>query len=173
MNALDAVLLGMIIAAFLYGLVKGIAHLFLTLAGSAVAFLAASQYYAWPAAFLEGWLEQKGLRNAVGFTVIFVVVLAAAMILVWMFREFLKTIHLRWLDRAVGGFFGLVTGYGLAILCVLLLTVALSPRPPILANSTYAGPFLRSVDFIAGFVPGDLKDQYDQNRKKLERYWQQ
>lgn len=118
MNAVDLVLLTVLLLSTVLGLWRGLVYEVISVAGWVAAFVLA-QAYAEPVA---QWLPVEGfslpLRLAAGFVLVFMGAAFAAGLLAWVVKKLVDSVGLRPVDRVLGAGFGLVRG------AVLLLSLA-------------------------------------------------
>ena len=125
MNAVDLVLLTVLLLSTALGLWRGLVYEVISVAGWVAAFVLAQAY----AARAALWLPLEGfsapLRLAAGFVLVFMGAAFAAGLLAWVVKKLVDSVGLRPVDRILGGGFGLVRG---AVL-LLALTVVVSMTP--------------------------------------------
>ena len=105
------------------GLWRGLTREVLSLLGWVLAFyLAQSQ-----AARVSPWLpiEADGLRMAVAFVLIMLLVLVGVAVVLWMAKALITVVGLGWLDRILGGLFGFLR----ATVLLTAATAALALTP--------------------------------------------
>jgi len=119
MNWLDVVLL----LPLLVGLVRGLMHgliseiiaIVVVILGVVGARYAAPSCSAW---LLQQFAWPQGVCDVVAYTVIFLAVAIVLSLLAKLLTKFLRTIHLGWANRLLGGIFG-VAKYGVIVLLIV------------------------------------------------------
>jgi membrane protein required for colicin V production len=116
---LDWVFLAVLAASVLLGLWRGLVYEVLSVASWIAAFVVAQWLAPQAAAVLPIQRAPEAGRYAVGFVVVFLVVVFAGGLIAWITRKLVDSVGLRPIDRTLGGAFGLLRG------AVLLLVVAI------------------------------------------------
>lgn len=127
MTAFDWIVILILAASVVLGLLRGLVAEIFSLASWAVAFFAAKFGAAAVAPMLPMDVESEGMRNAVGFVVVFLVVLILVMLLGRLVKGAVGAVGLGGADKAVGGVFGLVRG--VVILIGLALVAGMTALP--------------------------------------------
>lgn len=118
MNWLDIVLI-LVLALFAFiGFRRGLIRAVLILVGLVLGVFLAGHFYV-P---FSNWLPIANITAAriVGFIIIFIAVIAAAVIVASLLRKTIALIKLGWADRILGALFGFVAG---AVICGALLAL--------------------------------------------------
>ena len=115
MNGLDFVVLGILLFSLLLGLWRGLIYEVMALLGWPLAFVLSKLFAGNLAPSLP--LEQETSRSAAAYVLVFIVVLFVWNVIARLLSKLLKVIGSGWLDRAMGGVFGLARG----VLLVLVL----------------------------------------------------
>jgi membrane protein required for colicin V production len=119
MNWLDVIILVTLLAGLVGGLATGFIRGLLTLVGLVAAALLAGRLYGALAARLT-FLNNEAAASVLGFAIIFLAVMLLTAVVIQVLRSAVQSIMLGWLDRALGGFIGLLLG---ALPWGLLLTL--------------------------------------------------
>src|SRR3984957_6827487 len=129
MNLLDlllAVIIGISVAT---GFMAGFARVGVGFIASISGLLFGFWYYNVPAAWMrEHWTMSVNLSNMLGFLVVFLAFLTAGAMIGKLLAKLFKWTGLGWLDRLLGGAFGLVRGALFAVVCVAVM-LAFTPKP--------------------------------------------
>lgn len=115
MNGVDFVVIGILLLSLLLGLWRGLVHEVMALLGWPLAFLL-SKYFAGNIAPLFP-LKEESSRITAAYVLVFIAVLIVWSILASLLSKLLKVMGSGWLDRVMGGLFGLMRG----VLVVLVL----------------------------------------------------
>jgi membrane protein required for colicin V production len=116
---LDWFFLAVMAASFLVGLWRGLVYEVLSVISWVAAFVVAQWLAPQAAAVLPIQRAPEAGRYAVGFVVVFLVVVFTGGLIAWLTKKLVDSVGLRPIDRTLGGAFGLVRG------AVLLLVVAI------------------------------------------------
>jgi membrane protein required for colicin V production len=156
LSAIDWIVLAVLTLSLLLGLWRGIAREVLSLIGWVAAFWLAQMH----APRMAQWLPMSGssemLRYAAGFVVTFLAVLIVSALAGWLMRQFLSAVGLGWLDRLLGGVFGLLRG-GVVLLAgtVVVNMTPLAPSP--MWTQSHAGPVLtQGLHAIKPLLPSEF-----------------
>jgi membrane protein required for colicin V production len=115
MNGLDFVVIGILLLSWLLGFWRGLIQEVMSLVGWPLAFVLSKLFAGHIAPLLP--LEQESSRIAAAYVLVFLVVLIVWNVIARLLSKLLKVIGSGWLDRTMGGVFGLVRG----VLVVLIL----------------------------------------------------
>lgn len=125
MNAVDGVLLFVLLLSAIVGMWRGLVYEVLSVAVWVMAFVLAQRY----GAPVGVWLPVDGfsepLRVAMGFAVVFLASAFAGGLLSWLMKKLVESVGLRPVDRALGGVFGLLRGA--VMLLGLTMVVQMTP----------------------------------------------
>lgn len=116
---LDWVFAAVLAASFVLGLWRGLVYEVLSVMSWVAAFVIAQWLAPQAAAALPIHRAPEAGQYAVGFVVVFLVVVFTGGFIAWLTRKLVDSVGLRPIDRTLGGLFGLVRG------AVLLLVVAI------------------------------------------------
>jgi membrane protein required for colicin V production len=116
---LDWVFLAVMAASFVVGLWRGLVYEVLSVISWVAAFVVAQWLAPRAAAVLPIQRAPEAGRYAVGFVVVFLVVVFTGGLIAWLTKKLVDSVGLRPIDRTLGGAFGLLRG------AVLLLVVAI------------------------------------------------
>jgi membrane protein required for colicin V production len=118
MTGFDFAVIAILLVSVLLGLWRGLVCEVLSLLGWPLAFVLSNIYADNFARFLP--MKQETLRSTAAYALMFVSVLIAWGVLVWMLSKMLKSIGLGRMDRTLGGLFGILRG-GLVVLALVWL----------------------------------------------------
>lgn len=148
--------IGITIALLLSGLwsfFRGLIRELFSMAGLVVASVLAIRGYPAMATLLEPVVHTAAIRQALGFAVIFMAVMAVAIGCGFVLRVMLKTVGLSLLDRFLGGGFGLVKVVLIASVALILITKFAPPLSEQLAKDSVYAPYLfQSAAWLAALV---------------------
>jgi membrane protein required for colicin V production len=127
MTAFDWIVILILAASVILGLLRGLVAEIFSLASWIVAFIAAKFGASAVASLLPMDVESEGMRNIVGFVVVFLAAMIIVMLLGRLVKGAVGAVGLGGADRAVGGVFGLLRG--VVILLGLTLVAGLTALP--------------------------------------------
>lgn len=118
MTGFDFAVMAILLVSLLFGLWRGLVYEVLSLAGWPVAFVLSKLFAGDVAPMMPG--AQETMRITLAYTVVFVAALIVWGVLAWLLSRLVKVVGLGWLDRVLGGLFGVLRG-GLVILVLVWL----------------------------------------------------
>ena len=161
MNWLDVVLIAVIAVSVIEGLWKGFARTAIGFVATVAAVMCALWFYGTTGFWLRPYIASKPLANVIGALLVFAVIGTLGAVVEWLAAKFFRTAHLSWLDRLLGGGFGLVRGALVATMLVLLfLTFAPKPLPGYVAQSECIPQFTAAAHVLATAAPYEVRDGF-------------
>jgi len=148
--------IGMTIALILsgvWGCLRGLVRAMLSLIGLAAASVLAVRGYPDLAQRLAPLIATPWVRQAIGFALIFLAVIAVAMVCSALLRFALRAAGLSLMDRLLGGLFGLAKVILVASILLMMANKFFpSVRSQLEADSALAPYLFRSDAFLAAFI---------------------
>lgn len=173
MNWLDILLILIFAASVVGGLVKGFAKVGIGFAATVVALLAGLWFYGTAAALFLPYVSHKGIANFLGFLLIFGAIVLIGAIVGKLLDLLFKFAGLTWLDRLLGGVFGVLRGMVFAIAVVLAL-LAFSPKPPprSVVDSRFAPYVIDAAHICAAIAPHEVSEGVRESYEKVRDAWE-
>jgi len=169
MTGLDWIILGVIAFSILLAAAQGFFFEMFSLGGAVVGYLLAAWQYERLAPWFEPHVKSAAVANAAAFFVIFTGVMilagAAGRIVRWMMKE----VGLRWVDRVLGGAFGLVRGLMVVTVAVLALA-AFVPESKVLERSELSRYFLVAGKGVSWMAPAEMRQKFDEGMALLRQH---
>ena len=134
MTVFDFAVISILLVSLLIGLWRGLVREVLSLLGWPIAFVL-SKLFANDIEPLIPMMQEPLLRTMLAYVLVFIVVLIVWSILVWLFSKLVKAVGLGWLDRVLGGLFGIVRGGLVLLVMVWLAGLTDIPRQPFWLNA--------------------------------------
>jgi membrane protein required for colicin V production len=174
LNWLDIVLLLIFCLSVASGFAKGFAKLLVGLAAAILGFLCGLWFYGAAGAYLLPYVSHKGVANFLGFLLIFFAIVLAGAVVGKLLGTLLKWVGLSWIDRLLGGVFGLVRGLVFAIAIVLAL-MAFSPKPPpaSVVRSRIAPYVIGAANICSYMAPKEVREGVRQSYEKIRQAWRE
>ena len=98
--------------------------------------------------------------------------MAVGTLVSWGLHKIFKMIGLTWLDRLLGGVFGLVRGFFIsAILLLVLLAFAPVPTHNAVAGSGISPYVLESANILSLATPHELKTGFQKSYEEMKKIW--
>lgn len=172
MNFLDFLLVVIVGWSVFTGFTAGFARVSIGFGATIVGIFCGFWFYRIPGAFLEEYLRSATAANLIGFFVVFAIIVLLGGLLAKLLSTAFKWVGLSWLDRLMGGSFGLVRGAILAVAVVTVITAfAPSPPPGFIVHSKVMPYVGTAGNVFAAMAPRELKDGYHQSLAKLRDVW--
>jgi membrane protein required for colicin V production len=168
MNGLDWLILGVLLVSIWRAAVHGFFFEIFSVAGTVVGFLLAAWSYWRVAPWFTAYVKSPAIADLAGFLTVFIAVVLVAGIIARIVRKAIRAVGLRWVDRFLGGAFGLVRGVVIVTVGVMALT-AFAPESPHLAGSQLAGYFQLAGGGASWLTPSSMRQQFREGVAKLRR----
>jgi membrane protein required for colicin V production len=154
-----------LILSGVWGCFRGLVRAMLSLLGLAAASVLAVRSYPDLAQRLAPLIATLWVRQAISFALIFLAVMAVAMVCSALLRFALRAAGLSLMDRLLGGLFGLVKVVFVASV-LLMMANKFSPslQAQLEADSTLAPFLFRNAEFLAAFL-----EKHDAVVQQLQR----
>ena len=122
--------------------------------------------------YVLDYVSSRAVANLIGFFAIFVAILVLGAIVGRILAKFFKWVGLSWLDRLLGGAFGLVRGAFIVVaLVTVLLAFAPSPPPRSVVDSKLM-PYTASIsNILASMTPREIKEGFRETKEKAQKLW--
>ncbi|MBN2241611.1 MAG: CvpA family protein [Acidobacteria bacterium] len=167
---LDFVFIVIILVSIFFALLKGLARELISLTALIGGFILAVFFYRLPAALVKEFSRTETIANLIGFIFIFFGCLLAGAVAAFLINRFIKAASLKWVDRLMGGIFGLLRGWAVASILVVAL-IAFPVRNDFMARSVMAPYLLAGARIAVYCVPQKLKDQFNEQYLKVVAAW--
>ena len=172
MTWLDFIFALIIGASLVSGFSKGMIKIGIGMAAVFIGFLAAAWLYGTMGAWMAPFVVSKAVANILGFLAVLAAVMLAGALLSWGLHKMFKAIGLTWLDRLAGGVFGLVRGFFVsAILLLVLLAFAPVPTHTAVVGSSIAPYVMESASVLSKATPYELKTGFRKSYEEIRKIW--
>jgi membrane protein required for colicin V production len=168
-NWLDLCLLLVVAVSIVEGFWKGFARTATGFVAAGVAVLCGLWLYR-PMGFrLRPYIDSKAAANAVGFLLVFGAIMILGAVAERLLAKFFKRAELTWLDRGLGGAFGVVRGlFGAAITVLLFMAFAPEPLSRPVVDSRLLPCLVRGARVMATAAPDEVRDGFRRAKRDLE-----
>tara|TARA_Y100001947_G_scaffold14163_1_gene10501 strand:- start:959 stop:1444 length:486 start_codon:yes stop_codon:yes gene_type:complete len=126
MNEVDTAILAVTVLSFIFGLWRGLVNEVLSLVTWIAALLVARVYSEYLAGLLVNFLENDSVRYVTAFALIFVIVMMLGTLLNRMLSKLLTITGFKFVDRLLGGVFGIARGLIIVLFVVFISSVFVS-----------------------------------------------
>ena len=156
MTWFDYAVLAIVGISVLLSIIHGFVRELLALASWIIAFLVAQLCAADAARLLPAAVSSEPLRLLVAFLAVFLMVLLAATLVSNLLSSLLHRAGLGPVDRMLGAVFGLVRGFAVVMVVVLLAGLTALPRQPVWRDAMLSAPLEALADAIKVWLPYGL-----------------
>ena len=172
MNWLDIVFAVLIVCSVIAGFRVGLARSVIGFVAAITGMLCGFWFYGLAGGYLHKIFSSKAVSNVLGFCLVFVTVVIAGAILGRFVAMLFRMVGFSWLDRLMGGAFGLVRGL-VVVAALVAVVLAFAPaKPPDAFVDSRIMPYAIEVSgVVARAAPHELKESFRQTVKKLEAIW--
>jgi len=172
LNGIDLLLVIVIAASVATGFAAGFARVGVGVVAMLVGLFCGFWFYGIVGAYVLDYVSSHAIANLIGFFVIFFGVLTLGAIVGLILAKFFKWVGLSWLDRLLGGGFGLVRGFVIAAgMMTVLLAFAPSPPPRSVVDSKLMPYVINVSGVFAALTPHEIKDAFYATRDKVKTVW--
>jgi membrane protein required for colicin V production len=169
LDLLVVIILGTSVAA---GFVGGFARVGIGFIAAILGVVFGFWFYGIPAAWVHRYLQSTTASNLIGFLLVFWMFLLAGALLAKICSRFFKWTGLSWLDRLLGGAFGLVRGALIAVAIIaVLLAFTSKPMPNWMVQSQVLPYAMEASSAIAALAPNAIKNTFRESMYELRRLW--
>ncbi len=168
MSGLDWIILGIIALSVLLAAAQGFFFEMFSLGGAVIGYLLAAWEYRSVAPWFEPHVKSAAVANAAAFFVIFMAVMLVAGVAGRIVRWMMKEVGLRWVDRILGGAFGMIRGV-LVVTVGLLALAAFVPESKVLEQSQLSRYFLVMGKGASWLAPAEMRQKFDEGIALLRK----
>lgn len=175
MNLLDLLLVAIVGISVAAGFAAGFARVGIGFIALVSGLIFGFWYYGVPAAWLhEHWTMSADAANMLGFFAVFLMCLSAGAMIGKLLSKLFKWSGLTWLDRLLGGAFGLVRGALLAVICVAVL-MAFTPKPlPTWMVGSQVLPYVVDASNLCSkLAPTAVKEAFRDSMFEIRKLWEE
>ncbi len=172
MNWLDALLLLVIVLSVVLGVRRGLVRVSIGLLATFVGIVAGLWFYSAGAALFRPFGAPPQLANLLGFLVIFLIIVLAGLILSRVLNTMFKAVGLGWLDRLLGGAFGLVRGIVIAMVLLTAILAFYPGKPPqAVVESRVAPHVIGGAKVLSHLAPPHMREAFVRGYDQVQRSW--
>lgn len=166
MNALDWLILLIMMFSALLAAAQGFFFEVISLAGAVLGYLLAAWGYKRLAPWFLDYVKSQPFADLAGFLTIFLSVVILAGVIARLTRWVVHEAGLRWVDRALGAAFGFLRGM-LIVTAGLLAITAFAPDSRELAGSQLAPYFQVAGSGVSWLAPSEIRQKFREGIRKL------
>ena len=165
MTSLDWLVLGIVALSVLLAFVRGFVRELMALVAWVVGIIAAIAFTGPLGDLLPEIPKYPFLRYLISFAVIIIAALVIGAMIAGPIARGLRAAGLGFVDRFLGGIFGLVRGVVVVVALALIAGVTTLPRSDWWQNSLFAGPLVVAVTAVSPYLPKHWTDRLDYSRE--------
>jgi membrane protein required for colicin V production len=129
-------------------------------------------FYGIPAGWVHQYIHSVLVSNLIGFLLVFWAFLLAGALLGKLVSKLFKWTGLSWLDRLMGGVFGLVRGTLMVVaLIAVLMAFTPKPMPNWMVDSKLLPYAVDTSNVLAALAPNAIKDAFRDSMRDLRKIW--
>jgi membrane protein required for colicin V production len=171
-NWLDILLGAILVLSLIGGLKTGLARAGIGFVAVIVGLFVAMWFYPNAAALVRTVIHSAAAANVIGFLVLFATVVALGGLISFVIEKLLKVVRLSWLNRLLGGAFGLIRGVVVSGAIVLLFMAFSGKEPPRSVKQSRIAPYVvHATRAMAYAAPREIREGFDQSYTKLKQAW--
>ncbi|MBS3920622.1 MAG: CvpA family protein [Deltaproteobacteria bacterium] len=172
MNLLDLILIVLIAFSAIYGLFKGLIKEVISLLAVIIGLIGASRLYEGISPLLGNLGLGGQAAKILSFFILFIIISIVIVLIGKLIHKFVHAIFLGWLNRMAGIGFGLLRGIITSAIIIMILTITLSEKTPILSQSKLTPHIMSISKVLLSLVPEDLQKRFMEQEKKLREFWE-
>jgi membrane protein required for colicin V production len=142
----------------LAGVLKGLIREVFSLAGVLLGIILALVFSPQLSVFLERWIPFENAAYGAALFLIFTLTLLASTLLAHLLTKVIEVASLGFLNRLLGGLFGILRGGLIGLILVLGLTLILDPGHDILVSSRVTPYLALGARALAPVLPGSIRE---------------
>lgn len=174
MNLLDWIFIIIIGTSSVYGLFKGLIKEVISILAAIIGLIGASRFYEKLSLLilLKNFGLNEQVSNVLSFFILFVIIFIVVILVGKLIHKFIQAIFLGWINRLGGIGLGFIRGIIISSIIIIILTITLSVKSPILTQSRLIPHIISISKALLSLVPEDLKSRFIEQEKKLREFWE-
>lgn len=172
MNLLDWIFIIIIGFSAIYGLFKGLVKEVISLLAVIIGLMGASRLYEGISPLLKNLGLGEQAAKILSFFILFIIIFIVITLIGRLIHKFVHAILLGWLNRLGGIGFGLIRGIITSAIIIMILTITLSDKAPILTQSKLTPHIMSVSKVLLSLVPEELQKRFMEQEKKLREFWE-
>lgn len=154
MTLFDFSIIAIVLVSSAFGLWRGLVYAVLSLLGWPLAFVLSRMYAAGIAPLLP--LQQEVARLTAAYVLVFIAALIVWGLLVWLLSRLVRMVGLGWLDRILGGLFGVLRGGLLVLALAWLAGMTRIPEQPFWRTARFSKTVENAALQTKAWLPGNI-----------------
>lgn len=172
MTLLDLLIVVIIAASVVAGFAAGFARVGIGLLALVCGVLFGFWFYGVPAAWVHQYVHSQTFSNLIAFFLIVFGFLLVGSLLAKLMAMLFRWTGLSWLDRLMGGIFGLFRG-ALIVVALVAVLMAFTPKPlPNWMVNSFTLPYaVNASRTLAQLAPSGIKDSFRDSLLEIRQTW--
>jgi membrane protein required for colicin V production len=172
MNWMDWLLIAFFVGSVANGFQEGLVRMGIGIMALIAGFFLASWFGGMAAASLMPYVQVKPVASLMGYMIVFIGVLLLGTLLGALTARMLKLVGLSWMDRLLGGAFGLVRGFVVVTVVAMVVSAFAPSWMPKAVNDSKLAPYvLRSARVFAAATPFEIRNGFNRAYKEFRDLW--
>jgi membrane protein required for colicin V production len=161
MTGFDLGVLAIVALSALFAFFRGVVRELIALVSWIAAIGLALAFGGRLAAMLPGFEGTPAVRQVIAFALIFIAVLVAGALVAYLLAKFVRVAGLGFVDRFLGGLFGLARGMIIAVCAVLVAGLTTLPRHEWWQNAALGPPLVEAALALRPWLPAAWAGRLD------------
>jgi membrane protein required for colicin V production len=171
-NLLDIILSVIVIASIVGGFMAGFARVGVGFIATIAGMLCGFWFYGIPADWIHQYISSKTASNMFGFFIVFFGCVILGSLIGTLLARLFKWTGLSWLDRLLGGAFGVVRGWLIAVAFIaVLMAFTPKPTPNWMVNSKVLPYAIDASNVCAALAPNAIKEAFRESMNDMRKIW--
>lgn len=170
-TSLDWFVVGIVVTSTAFALTKGLAREVISLVALLGGFLLAAFFHPRVASWIVDFTRTEAIAKLLAFLMLFLGSLVIGAVAAFVVNRFVKMASLEWIDRFLGGVYGLLRGWAVASIVVLALVAFPVAQESVVSRSVLAPFVLAGARGAVLLVPSHLKERFRGEYQKVVEAW--
>ena len=172
MNWMDWLLIAFLVGSVANGFQEGLVRMGIGIMALIAGFFLASWFGGMAGGWVMPYVHVKAVAGLIGYMIVFVGVLLVGTLLGALIARMLKLVGLSWMDRILGGAFGVVRGFVVVTVVAMVVTAFAPSWMPKAVNDSKLAPYvLGSARVFAAATPFEIRHGFDRTYKEIRDLW--
>jgi len=170
MNWIDFGLAVVMIVSVISGIKLGFARTAIGLLALILALVFGLRYYPAVAVSLRPHISHSTAANLLGFAIVFFGIIILGEVVTGMLSRFIRMMDLVWLDRALGGAFGVVRGFLFSAIAIWAIMAFMPVSPKLMLSQSRLAPcVMDAARRVADASPDEVRQTFRESYRELHR----
>jgi membrane protein required for colicin V production len=171
-NLLDLILVVIVGASIVGGFMAGFARVGIGFIATITGMLCGFWFYGIPADWIHHYVTSRTASNLFGFFIVFFGCVIAGSLIGALLSRLFKWTGLSWLDRLLGGAFGVVRGALIAVAFIaVLMAFTPKPTPNWMVDSKVLPYAIDASNLCAALAPNAIKEAFRESMNDIRKIW--